>query len=178
MGWNWEQADWPKFTWNSARFGKAEQMFFLQAGINVGTLGLLQSELREQITVEALSQEAMTTSEIEGELLNRASIQSSIRRQFGLPTDRERVPPAEYGVSEMMVDVYRSFDRPLTTKMLFEWHRMLVNGRRDLRDIGRYRTDSQPMQIVSGPLHAPRVHFEAPPSAPRTGRNGSIHRMV
>jgi Fic family protein len=49
--------------------------------------------------------------------------------------------------------------------MLFSWHRMLVRGRRDLKDVGRYRTDKEPMQIVSGALHAPKVHFEAPPSA-------------
>src|SRR3546814_1871770 len=41
---------------------------------------------------------------------------------------------------------------------------MLMNGRRDLADIGRYRTHVDPMQIVSGDLHAPRVHYEAPPS--------------
>jgi Fic family protein len=164
MGWNWEQADWPNFSWNSARFEKVEQMFLVQAGVYVGTVGHLEDEVREQVTIEALSQEALTTSEIEGELLSRASIQSSIRRQFGLTTDSRRVPAAEFGISEMMVNVYRSFDRPLTAETLFEWHRMLVNGRRDLRDIGRYRTDSEPMQIVSGPLHAPRVHFEAPPS--------------
>src|SRR3546814_9291064 len=48
--------------------------------------------------------------------------------------------------------------------MLFDWHGMLMNGRRDLADIGRYRTHVDPMQIVSGDLHAPRVHYEAPPS--------------
>src|SRR3546814_591335 len=41
---------------------------------------------------------------------------------------------------------------------------MLMNGRRDIADMGRYRTHEDAMQIVSGALHAPRVHFEAPPS--------------
>jgi Fic family protein len=49
--------------------------------------------------------------------------------------------------------------------MLFEWHQMLTNGRRDLHDIGRYRTHPEPMQIVSGAVYAPKVHFEAPPSS-------------
>lgn len=65
----------------------------------------------------------------------------------------------------MMVSLYRRFAEPLSDKMLFEWHKMLANGRRDLRDIGRYRTDEEPMQVVSGSLHEPKVHFEAPPSA-------------
>jgi Fic family protein len=165
MTWNWQQSDWPRFSWKSARFEKAEHCFLLQSGIFVGTVNHLADEEREQITIEAISNEALTTSEIEGEMLNRDSVQSSVRRQFGLTTDNRRVQPAEQGIAEMMVNLYRSFAEPLTHEMLFEWHRMLTNGRRDLRDIGRYRTHAEPMQVVSGAIHAPQVHFEAPPSS-------------
>jgi Fic family protein len=48
--------------------------------------------------------------------------------------------------------------------MLFTWHRMMFERRGGLRDIGRYRTGDEPMEIVSGPIYEPRVHFEAPPS--------------
>jgi Fic family protein len=65
----------------------------------------------------------------------------------------------------MMVDLYRRFAEPLSDEVLFAWHNMLVHGRRDLRDIGRYRTDEEAMQVVSGAIYAPRVHFEAPPSS-------------
>ncbi|MDF0490837.1 hypothetical protein PX554_22140 [Sphingomonas sp. H39-1-10] len=63
-----------------------------------------------------------------------------------------------------MADLYRRYAEPLTDGLLFDRHRMLMNGRRDLTDIGAWRTHADPMQIVSGVLHAPRVHFEAPPS--------------
>jgi Fic family protein len=49
--------------------------------------------------------------------------------------------------------------------LLFRWHESLMNGRRDLADIGGYRTGPSPMQVVSGPLHNPKIHFEAPPSS-------------
>src|SRR5256885_2955861 len=49
--------------------------------------------------------------------------------------------------------------------MLFRWHRMVMSGRRDLKDVGRYRTGAEPMQVVSQTMHEPRVHFEAPPSS-------------
>ena len=49
--------------------------------------------------------------------------------------------------------------------MLFGWHRMLMSGRRDIKDVGCYRTTDEPMQVVSGAIGAPKVHFEAPPSA-------------
>src|SRR3546814_16563138 len=64
----------------------------------------------------------------------------------------------------LMASLYRTYADPLTDQMLFDWHGMLMNGRRDLADIGRYRTHVDPMQIVSGDLHAPRVHYAAPPS--------------
>ena len=131
----------------------------------VGTLKHVPQSEQELLTVESISAEAVTTSEIEGEILDRASVQSSIRRQFGLATDNRRVKPAEEGVSEMMVDLYRSFAEPLSDEMLFAWHRMLFKERGRLVDVGRYRTGADAMEIVSGPSHEPRVHFEAPPAA-------------
>lgn len=164
MLWNWQQADWPHFTWNDSRLAKAEERFLLGAGIFLGTVKHLGDPERELLTVEAMSNEALTTSEIEGEILNRDSVQSSIRRQLGLVSDHRRVPPAEQGIGEMMVDLYRNFAGPLDHDTLFGWHRMLTSGRRDLRDIGRYRTHPEPMQVVSGKIYDPKVHFEAPPS--------------
>ena len=70
--------------------------------------------------------EAVTTSEIEGEILDRASVESSIRKQLGLAADERRVRPAERGIAEMMVDLYRSFAEPLTEEMIFRWHRMVI----------------------------------------------------
>lgn len=164
MTWNWQQSDWPNFRWDAARLRKAEEHFLLGTGRFAGVNEHLGDEDQEQLTVEAISSEALTTSEIEGEMLDRASVQSSIRRQLGLATDRRRVKPAEQGIAEMMVSLYRSFAEPLSQEMLCAWHRMLTNERRDLQNIGRYRTGEEPMQVVSGRLYAPKVHFEAPPS--------------
>ena len=166
MTWNWQQPDWPHFTWNQARLAAAEKEFLVASGMFIGAIKHLGEEDRNQLTVEAMSTEALTTSEIEGEILDRASVQSSIQRQLGLIADNRKVGPAERGISEMMIDFYKSFSQPLTDDTLFAWHRMLLGGRRDLKVIGRYRTTDEPMQVVSGPIGAPRIHFEAPPSAP------------
>ena len=102
---------------------------------------------------------------MKGKSLNRESVQSSIQRQLGLvPADKRRVKPAEQGIAEMMVDLYQSFSKPLSAEMLFGWHRMVTAGRKDLADIGKYRTSREPMQVVSGRIGAPKIHFEAPPS--------------
>ncbi len=164
MTWNWQQPDWPHFTWNQDRLAVAEQQFLVRGGVLLGTVKHLGEEERNQLTVEAMSTEAMTTSEIEGEILDRASVQSSIQRQLGLAGDNRRVAPAEQGVAEMMVDLYRTFSAPLSEEMIFAWHNMLMSGRADIKDIGRYRTSDEPMQVVSGAIGAPKIHFEAPPS--------------
>lgn len=165
MTWNWQQPDWPKFIWKAQRLAAAEQQFLVGGGTFVGAIKHLGEEERNQLTVEAMSSEAVTTSEIEGEILDRASVQSSIQRQLGLAADNRRAAPAERGISEMMVNLYTTFATPLSDEMLFEWHRMLMAGRGDLTDVGRYRTSAEPMQIVSGGMGAAKIHFEAPPSA-------------
>lgn len=106
----------------------------------------------------------MKTSQIEGEYLDRDSIQESIKKSLGLESTKRKLPPAEFGISEMMVDLYQSYNKPLTHDRLFQWHSMLTNGRRDLTNIGRYRTHNDPMQVVSGRLDRQTVYYEAPPS--------------
>jgi Fic family protein len=164
MKWNWQQPDWPGFSWDQARLRKAEERFLLGSGLSFGTLKHLSEPDREQLTIEAISTEAATTSEIEGEILNRASVQSSIRRQFGLAADKRHSTPLEEGTSAMMVDLYRSYAGPLSAALLFSWHRMLFEKQGGLGNIGRYRTGADPMEVVSGSLQVPRIHFEAPPS--------------
>ena len=165
MKWNWQRPDWPKFSWDAARLRKVEEHFLLQSGVVTGIFKHLGAEDRDQLTVDAISTEALTTSEIEGEILDRASVQSSIRKQFGLESDNRKVKPAEQGIAEMMVDLYRSFAEPLSEERLLAWHRTLMKGRLDLKDIGKYRSGHEPMQVISGALYDPRVHFEAPPSS-------------
>jgi len=164
MKWNWQQEHWPEFQWDSEILSEFEDRFLRQSGMFQGTLKHTGDDDRERLTIDLLSTEAVGTSEIEGEVLDRDSVQSSIRRSFGLDTDGRRVPPAEQGIAEMMFDVFRGFDRPLSHSTLFAWYGMLTSGRRDLSDIGRYRTQEDAMQVVSGAMHEPDVHFEAPPS--------------
>lgn len=175
MSWNWEQSDWPRFTWNQERLARAEQEFLVAGGIFLGTVKHLDDEDRNQLRVEAMSTEALTTSEIEGEILDRASVQSSIKKQLGLAPDGKRIKPAERGVSEMMVDLYRTFSEPLSEKMMCNWHHMLMSGRHDLNDVGRFRSGDEPMQVISGAIGSRKVHFEAPPS---TQIPGEMKRFV
>jgi len=164
MTWNWQQPDWPQFTWDERRLARAEEAFLVGGGVVLGTLEHLPEGTGESLVVDTFTNEAVDTSEIEGETLDRDSVQSSIRRQLGLAADPLRSGPAEEGIAELMVALYREPAEPLSHETLFDWHEMVCRGRRDLADVGRYRTHADPMQVVSGPIHRPKVHFEAPPS--------------
>lgn len=164
MIWNWQQEDWPHFHYDAVLLRELEDNFLKKSGMFLGAYQHMTENDQCSFMIEAMSDEAVKTSEIEGEYLNRESLQSSLRKNFGLDTDACNIPPAEQGISEMMVDLYQTCSASLTHETLFGWHVMLTKGRCDLKDVGRYRTHKEPMQVVSGYVHAPKVHFEAPPS--------------
>lgn len=162
--WNWQQKNWPNFSFDSDVLKAFEYQFLENNGIVLGALKYVNQNSKNDILIDILSDEAVKTSKIEGEYLNRPSVQSSIKKNLGLSTERQKVTPAEFGISEMMVDLYFNYPQPLSHNTLFNWHKMITNGRRDLIDIGCYRTHHDAMQVVSGRLDKPTIHFEAPPS--------------
>lgn len=161
--WNWQQKDWPNFRYDEDAIKELEEQFLKNSGEHSGTLKHISNEDQEILKVELLSEEALKTSEIEGEFLDRDSLQSSICRQFGLKTDNRKVPPAEQGIAAMMVDLYKTFDKPLSHEYLWRWHKMLINGQQNIT-IGAYRDSEEPMRVVSGAIYDPKIHFEAPPA--------------
>ncbi|MEX2456474.1 MAG: DUF4172 domain-containing protein [Balneolaceae bacterium] len=162
--WNWQYKKWPEFSYPPEEFSDYENLFLQKSGIILGSLKHISEEDQDTLKVNLMCDEAFKTSEIEGEILDRDSLQSSIRKQFGLQIDHRKIPPAEHGVAEMMVDLYRNFQTELNHEPLYNWHQMLMNGRRDLQAIGGYRTHSEPMQVVAGSIDQPKVYFEGPPS--------------
>lgn len=165
MTWNWEKPGWPEFIYDSKALEPLEQQFLLQSGEFIGACKHIGADEQETLKIELISEEAVKTSEIEGEILDRDSVQSSLRHQLGLGAEAPGVKPAERGISKMMVDLYRSFADPLKDKTMFDWHAMLLAGDKEIKVIGGYRAHADAMQVVSGPIQKPTVHFEAPPSA-------------
>ena len=164
MTWNWEQPGWPEFSFDAAELEALEAQFLLHSGEFIGAFKHVGQSDRDMLRVELISDEALKTSEIEGEILNRDSVQSSLRHQFGIDEAQPDVPAAERGIAQMMVDLYRTFADPLTDQTMFAWHNMLLSEDKSIEVIGRYRTHAAPMQVISDPITKPKVHFEAPPS--------------
>jgi Fic family protein len=133
----------------------------------MGRMEGLGFALRDDATVASLTDEAITSHEIEGEHLNRDQVRSSIARRLGIdigalePTDRH-----VEGVAEMMLDATQRYDRPLTKKRLFAWHAALFPTRRSgMRSITVGAWRKGPVRVISGPIGREKIHFEGPSAA-------------
>ena len=164
MHYNWQQSDWPNFTYELAGLEGELIAFADKAGQITGTLRGLSATDQTEAMVEGMLAEAMKTSEIEGEVLRREDVMSSIRNLLGLNDPLQRVRDrASEGAAELMIAVRDSWEEPLTEAMLFSWHKVLLKGSHGIA-LGRWRTHQEPMQVVSNPYGKAKVHFEAPPS--------------
>lgn len=165
----WQRDSWPSFTWDAERLlvplgdARREQGAFAQQVAALGFSDRLEAEL------QALSQEVTDTSKIEGENLDYATVRSSVARRLGM--EYAAVLPDDVraaGVVDMMLDATKNCTDALTETRLLHWHTGLfpiVDGRRPDLAVGQWRTDAHgPMQVVSGRVDAPNVHFEAPPA--------------
>lgn len=165
----WQAADWPRWRFDLAALAHRLAEVSRAQGLLLGRLADAGLALRDQATVAALTDDVVTSSAIEGEALDPASVRSSIARRLGVdigalaPVDRH-----VEGVVEMVLDATTRCAEPLTAERLFGWHAALFptgySGMARIR-VGAWRDDaSGPMQVVSGPLHRRTVHYEAPPA--------------
>lgn len=166
----WERKNWPEFRWDNGRILEPLANARLKQGQLLGDMKRLGFDLKLEAQLATLTEDIIKSSEIEGEVLDRDSVRSSLARRLGVPnagvapTDRRTE-----GVVEMMLDATEHYRKPLTAKRLFGWQAALFpTGYSGLRPIltGAWRTDVEgPMQVVSGPVGRTRVHYEAPPAS-------------
>lgn len=158
---------WPHFRWDVAAFANQLASLRNRQGFFIGKIHSLGFKSRETISLEALTDEVQKSSEIEGELLDREKVRSSISRRLGL--DSFTLAPADRhvdGVVDMLVDATQGYERPLTKGRLFGWHAALFptgySGPQKIT-VGAWREDIDgTMQVVSGRIGREIVHYEAP----------------
>lgn len=169
MKYSWQHPDWPDFTYDDTQFRDVLYQYALEAGRLSGGMGQLQDRLQYEAYVDLMVSEAINTSEIEGERLDREDVRSSIKNFLGLSNPPVRVvDPRAEGIAALMVDVRKTFSTQLTKDKLFHWHQLVIpvqnNGLLHQIQVGQWRTSEEPMQVVSGPIGYEKVHYEAPPS--------------
>lgn len=167
MPYIYERKNWPAFRWSQERLADCLASVRHRQGRLIGRMEGLGFQLRAEAVLQTLTEEVLKSSEIEGELLDKEQVRSSLARRLGI--DVAGLVPADRdveGVVEMMLDATQNYMAPLTKERLFAWHAALFpTGRSGMRKIavGAWRAKaSGPMQVVSGPIGRERVHFEAP----------------
>lgn len=166
--WIWQQPDWPNFNWKAERLSPLLRECIQAQGRLMGMSSSVGSSLSAQSELDALLQNIVTSSAIEGEQLNVGSVRSSLARRLGLEqVEGDRVSQRSEGLAQLMLDATQSFADQLTMERLLKWHGWLFPDQamefvpRGIR-VGTLRGD-EPMQVVSGRLDRPTIHFEAPP---------------
>ncbi|MGB8324792.1 MAG: Fic family protein [Candidatus Acidiferrum sp.] len=163
-----ERADWPKFTWDSKGLAPLLSDVRLRQGVLLGKMRSYGFASQWNATLKVLTEETIKSSAIEGVVLNPENVRSSIAKKLGLDVGglKEHKDRSVEDVVEMMLDATQRFNEPLTKERLFDWHAHLFPGVRTTADkfrVGAWRDDSQgPMQVISGPIGRPKVHFVAP----------------
>jgi len=158
--------DWPRFRWNQDAISPRLAAVRHKQDRLIGRMQALGFPLRKEAELRTLTLEVLKSSEIEGEILDKEQVRSSVVRRLGVdigaltPEDRK-----VEGVVEMVLDATRNYDKSLTRERLFAWHASLFptgyTGMRKIK-VGAWR--DAPMEVVSGPIGHERVHFEGPPA--------------
>eukprot|EP01035_Chromulina_nebulosa_P022852 gene22852-29595_t len=166
MKYNWEHPNWPHFEYETAGCQSLVYAYIKETSALRGAIDQLSDTSVLDTLIELMVIEALKTSEIEGEYLQAEDIRSSLRANLGLPVIQPRgTDERASGIARLLIDMRNTFIEPLTKEKLCEWHGMLMGGSSfKQEEIGCWRTNQEPMQIVSGPIGREKVYFEAPPS--------------
>ena len=164
MIYNWQKPEWPNFTYSLENVEDLLFDYVSRAGQLEGYLEGLDREEQVEAVIQTMVAEAIKSSEIEGEYLEREDVKSSVRNNLGLNVPNEVVSDQRAtGMAALLTDVRETFSEPLTQEKLFAWHSSLMMGADDVL-VGTWRTHKEPMQVISGAMGKQKVHFEAPPS--------------
>lgn len=160
----WNQADHPIFEWSDALILPKTRLIHQ----NIGRLLGQSSHDTEQVqqSLDTLLSNLVASSAIENEILNVYSLRSSLARRLGV-TLEQPYPSSERseGLANIMLDALSNAQQALTLPRLLQWHQWLFNEpdwTMSRLQIGSLRGE-EPMQVVSGRMDRPTVHFEAPP---------------
>ena len=165
--WIWQHPQWPALGWNAEALAPLLRQVTLAQGALLGRARGADAALQAEFSLDALLRNIVDSSAIEGERLNVESVRSSLARRLGLDATATGAPEAgSEGLSHIMWDATTNLDASLSKARLLQWHAWLFAGDdgllgRKIR-IGAWR-GPEPMQVVSGRVDRPRVHFEAPP---------------
>jgi len=163
----YKNQNWPNFTWNNEKVLEVLLPTKLAQGLLLGKMNALGFELKEEAVLNILTQDIIKSSEIEGEILDKEQVRSSVARRLGFDVGGGiHVDRNIEGVVETMLDATQHYNLVLTKDILIGWHASLFptsySGMHKI-EVGQFRDDKNgPMQVVSGAISKEKVHYQAP----------------
>jgi len=155
---------WPEFYFDQIKISPLLENCHIEQGKLLSKMELLGLSEKEDKVLATITSDVLKSSEIEGYILNKEQVRSSIARRLGF--ERSDLVSSDRNVDavvEMMIDATQNYDKPLTQERLFGWHACLFqtgySGMYKI-DVGQYRKN--PMQVVSGGIGHEKIHYEAP----------------
>jgi len=165
MRWIWQQPGWPDFRYDKSALEDREFAFRINSERLAGSFDALPMASQKDATIDLMLSEAIKTNAIEGEVLDRESVRSSLLSLITSDTLPANSDQKAAGAASLLVDVRKSWQTALTHVLLGKWQSMAVPEKRYTSILrGAYRHDPSPMQIVSGSYGREKVHYEAPPT--------------
>lgn len=180
----WQNGNQPQFTWHEPTLGPLiTQSGQLQKQLMANTN--TQPDIDTSSQIDTLVQNALRTSEIEGEVLDVASVRSSVVRHLGIEqagftldkaSTKDSSTPATEALVTLLLEATKQHQQTLDIDTLCQWQAGLfpTSPLYTKIVIGQLRGDA-PMQVVSGRMDKPTIHFEAPP---RTRLEGELKRFL
>lgn len=169
MKYIWQSDTWPELTWDAAKLLPLLTRVSRAQGRLLGKMeGLGFEELKDEAHLNAMTDDVVKSSEIEGEQLPQDEVRSSIARHLEMKHVKHLVPSSRDvdGIVELMTDATTNYALPLTRRRLFKWHKSLFpTGKSGLANMTTGKFRDGPMQVVSGAIGKEKVHYEAPPAA-------------
>jgi Fic family protein len=164
--WLWQRPGWPKLVFDDGALNPALSRARHAQGRVLGKAHALGLANLDAALADIWVEEAVATARIEGEKLDLAAVRSSVARRLGMTMAGSRSRTVE-GLMDLMEDATARWQEPLTLERLCGWQAALFPvGHSGIHRIvvGALRSGPEPMQIVSGPITRPKVHYEAPPA--------------
>jgi Fic family protein len=165
--WIWQHPNYPNFIYDTSALGELIASIDYQRGILDGISKLFSKDDIRQIEIDTLTDEAINTSLIEGELFKRESVRSSFRKKLDKDFDGRGdtyATPSSDALSDILIDCNLNRE-PLTLERLHGWHNCLFeNSYKRLQkiNVAAFREDDD-MEVVSGAIGHEKVHYLAVP---------------
>lgn len=169
MKYIYQNQDWHSFTYIGEKVQKLLLEIKMQQGFLLGKMDSLGFDIKNNAQLQILTENIIKSSEIEGEILDKHLVRSSVARRLGIDIGGEiQISRNIEGVVDMMLDATQNLESEISKDRLFGWHAALFpTGYSGLYkiNVGHYRTDELgSMRVVSGYQGKEKIHYEAPPS--------------